>query len=407
MTFETFIGWRYLKAKRKQAFISIITLFSLAGIALGVTTLIVVLAVITGTEEEMKDRILGINAHIVVLRHGDSLDDFRATMREVEAVPGVISVAPFLYSQVIMSGKGGASGAVLRGLDPELAAKDESFLRNLVGGGLAGLDGDGLPGIILGRNLAESLKVDLDDVVRVVVPQGDSVEEGLRSPLVRRFRLAGLMESGMHDFDSTLAYVSLAQAQTILGVGDTVSALEVKVDDVYRSGQIRDAIIARLGLTYWARDWTQMNRNLFAALALQKQVMFIILCLTILVAAFNIVATLIMVVMEKTRDIAILKSMGATPVSIMKIFVFQGLTIGCSGTVLGLLGGLVVSKLLTRYQFIDLPNDVYYLSTIPTRLVFTEVATVAAAAVAISFLATLYPAWQASRFNPVEALRYE
>ena len=211
----------------------------------------------------------------------------------------------------------------------------------------------------------------------------------------------------MHDFDSTLAYVSLGQAQEILGVGDTVTALEVKVDDVYRAGQIRDAIIARLGLTYWARDWTQMNRNLFAALALQKQVMFIILCLTILVAAFNIVATLIMVVMEKTRDIAILKSMGATPVSIMKIFVFQGLTIGCSGTVIGLLGGLVFSKLLTRYQFIELPNDVYYLSTIPTRLVFSEVALVAAAAVAISFLATLYPAWQASRFNPVEALRYE
>ena len=409
MAVETFIGWRYLKAKRSQAFISVITLFSLAGIALGVTTLIVVLAVMSGTEAEMKRRILGVNSHILVLRYAEPLDDYAKTMKEVERVPGVAEVSPFVYGQVIMSGRGGVSGAMLRGIDPDRTSLNQSSASMVASGRLEDLRReDGRPpGILLGKELAAKLRVEPGDMVRVVSPEGDVSDLGRTAPRVRRFVLVGLIDTGMHDFDTTLAYIDLHEAQDFLGFGGSVSGLEVKVTDIYQAPAIRREIMLRLGVDYWARDWTQMNRNLFAALQLQKTAMFIILSLTVLVAAFNMASTLIMVVMEKTRDIAILKSMGATRRSIMKIFIFQGLIIGGAGTLIGLCGGIVVCQLLQRYQFIELPNDVYYLSTLPARMEPMDVGLVLASALLISFLATLYPAWQASRLAPVDALRYE
>ncbi|MEW5724210.1 MAG: lipoprotein-releasing ABC transporter permease subunit [Thermodesulfobacteriota bacterium] len=407
MSVETFIGWRYLKAKRKQTFISLISIFSLLGIALGVMTLIVVLAVMTGTEEEIRKRILGVNSHILVMRYGQQMVRYQELVERVAALDGVLSVEPFVYSQVIMSGRGGVSGAVFRGLDPGRAARSGGMAQFLEAGRLDELTAGEEPGIILGSKLAENLNVGPGHLVRVVSPQGRLTQEGERAPKVRHFKVVGLVKSGMEDFDTVLAYVSLAEAQDFLGIGDGVTGLEVRVADIYQAPEIKKAILERLGATYWARDWTEMNRSLFAALKIQKTAMFIIISLTVLVAAFNIVSTLIMVVMEKTKDIAILMSMGATGSTIMKIFIFQGLLIGVLGTLSGFFGGVLVCGILQNYQIIELPPDVYYLSTLPARLEFFDMVLVTASAVFISFLATLYPAWQASRLSPVEVLRYE
>jgi len=413
VSFETFIGWRYLKAKRKQTFISLITLISLAGVALGVTALIVVLAVMNGFQEDVKNKILGVTSHLVVLRYGQPMEDYEKLMPVIEKVDGVVSAEPFIYSQVMINAMGGLSGAILRGADPELPATRHRLERIMKSGRLTDLAGDepgsGEPArtIIFGVELARQLGVTVGDTVRLVSPMGQITPLGGRAPRVRDYKVVGVFESGMYEYDSTLAYISLRQAQDFLNLGPSVTGLEVKVEDIYQADKIREAVTAELGPSYWAKDWMQMNRNLFSALKLEKVAMFIILTLTVLVAAFNIISTLIMVVMEKTRDIAILKSMGATGLSIMKIFVFQGLIVGLIGTSAGLAGGIFLCELLAKYKFIQLPSDVYYITTLPVRMEASDVALITFSAVFISFLATLYPAWQASRLNPVEALRYE
>ena len=412
LSFETFIGWRYLKAKRKQTFISLITVISLLGIALGVTALIVVLAVMSGFQEDIKNKILGVSSHIVVLRYGEPMDNYKELLPKIEAIGGVLSAEPFVYSQVMISALGGVSGAILRGVDMELPATSKQLSRITTAGSPEDLNqrtesGQPVPAILIGSELARQMGVVVGDVVRVLTPMGEVTPLGGRAPRTRNMRVAGIFESGMYEYDSTLAYVSLAEAQNFLNLDDTITGLEVKVADIYRAADIRQTIVDKLGTSYWARDWMQMNRNLFSALKLEKVAMFIILILTVLVAAFNIVSTLIMVVMEKTRDIAILKSIGATGRSIMKIFVFQGVLVGVVGTVAGLLGGLILCELLSRYQFIKLPSDVYYITTLPVRMELADVTVISVSAVLISFLATLYPAWQASRLDPVDALRYE
>ena len=399
MSVETFIGWRYLKAKRKQTFISLITYISLGGVAVGVAALIVVLAVMSGAEEDLKKKVLEINSHIIVRGYGRAMDEYKELTSLIKSVPGVSSAEPFIYTQVMLSGKGGISGAVLRGVDPEQAAQT-AFLKPLIQSAGAGALDAPSPGIFLGKELASNLKAGPGDVVRAVSPLKDS-------PRVRYFKVAGIFEAGMYDYDMTLAYISLAQAQDFIGLGDRASGIEARVRDIYQAPEIKDEIMRKLGPSYWAKDWMQMNRNLFSALKLQKAVMFIILSLTILVAAFNIVSTLMMVIMEKNRDMAILKSMGANRGMIMRVFVFQGLTVGVLGTVLGFLGGLGLCELLARYKFVTLPTDVYFFSRLPVQVEFFDVALITCSAVTISFLAALYPAWLASRLNPVEALRYE
>jgi lipoprotein-releasing system permease protein len=414
MSYELFIGLRYLKAKRKQTFVSLITLISIAGVTVGVTALIVVLAVMNGFKEDLREKILGVTSHVVVSRFDGNIPKYQKLRAKVEVVSGVAAATPFIYTQAMINSRQAISGAVLRGIEPETASKVINLPKNMRSGSLEELaveeksgETRATPGIILGNELARNLGVSRGEPVTVVSPLGRLTPLG-RVPRSQTFRVAGIFDSGMYEYDSTIAYVSIWAAQRFLGIGDRVTGIEVRVDDIYEADQVaRDIGKALGGYPYWSRDWMRMNKNLFSALKLEKIVMFIILTLIILVAAFNIIGTLIMVVIEKTRDIAILKSMGATRRSIMKIFMIEGAIIGLVGTLLGLLGGYTLCKLLATYQFIELPPDVYYISTLPVRMDPLDVALIALAAIIISLVATVYPAWQASRLDPAEAIRYE
>lgn len=424
MPFELFIGLRYLKAKRKSTFISLITLISVAGVALGVMALIIVLAVMTGFEEDLKDKILGTNAHIVVLKSSDGIEDYPRLMERLMGLKGVVAATPFIYSQVMLTTGKNVSGVVLRGIDTKSDAQVTNLHKAVVEGKLADLDRPAplplnsseapAPGVVIGKELAKNLNLFLGDTVNVVSPMGNITPLGMM-PKMKRFRVVGIFNTGMYEYDSTLAYVGLDEAQTFLGLGKAITGIQLKVEDVYKTGILVRRINSEIGYPYFARDWMQMNKNILFALKTEKMVMFIILTLIVLVAAFGIASTLFMVVMEKTRDIAILKSMGATSRSVMRIFVFEGIIIGVLGTVIGVLSGLLVAlnlepivnaiQRLTGFQLFS--KDIYYLDHFPSLVIPSDVILISVTAVLISFVATLYPSWQASRMAPAEALRYE
>jgi lipoprotein-releasing system permease protein len=424
MPYELFIGLRYLKAKRKATFISIITVISTAGVALGVMALIIVLAVMTGFEEDLKEKILGTNAHIVVLKSDGGIVDYAGLLEKIKGVEGVVAATPFIYNQVMLSTGKNVSGVVLRGIETKTDMQVTNLSKAMVEGKLAELDKPvpspfagsepHRPGVIIGKELAKHLNLYLGDTVSVISPLGNITPMGM-IPKMKQFRVAGIFNTGMFEYDSTLAYVALGEAQSFLGMDDTVTGIQLKVTDVYKTGEISRKINRVLGFPYYARDWMQMNKNILFALKTEKMVMFIILTLIVLVAAFGISSTLFMVVMEKTKDIAILKSMGATGGSIMRIFVLEGLIIGVIGTVIGVLGGLLVAlnlepivgfiQRLTGFELFS--KDVYYLDRFPSLVIPGDVLLISVTAALISFAATLYPSWQASRMAPAEALRYE
>ncbi|MDD5285581.1 MAG: lipoprotein-releasing ABC transporter permease subunit [Desulfuromonadaceae bacterium] len=420
MPFELFIGLRYLKAKRKSTFISIITFISTAGVTLGVMALIVVLAVMTGFEADLKEKILGTNAHLVVIRSGAPMEGYRSVMEKLKKIKGVQAATPFIYNQVMLSSGKNVSGVVLRGIDVATDRLVTRLSKSLVEGSMDRLDPnmsrgpDAVPGLLVGKELAKHLNLTLADKVNVISPMGNITPLGMM-PRMKPFRVVGIFNTGMFEYDSTLAYVSLGQAQSFFDLGDTVTGIQLKVDDVYHTGELARTINHEMGVDFYARDWMQMNKNILFALKTEKVVMFIILTLIVLVAAFGIASTLFMVVMEKNRDIAILKSMGATGSSIMKIFVLEGLIIGIIGTILGVASGLLVAlnlepiigsiQKITGQNFFS--KDIYYLDHFPSLVVESDVVLISITAVLISFIATLYPAWQASRMLPVEALRYE
>lgn len=420
MPFELIIGLRYLKAKRKSTFISIITFISTAGVMLGVMALIVVLAVMTGFEEDLKEKILGTNAHVVVVSNGAPMEDYRQVMEKLKAFKGVTAATPFIYNQVMLSSGKNVSGVVMRGIDVTTDRLVTRLSKSVVEGSIDRLDPamgagrDALPGLLLGKELAKHLNLFVGDKVNVISPMGNITPLGMM-PKMKPFRVAGIFNTGMFEYDSTLAYVSIGQAQSFFDLGDTVTGVQLKVEDVYHTDELARTINRTLGVGFYARDWMQMNRNILFALKTEKVVMFIILTLIVLVAAFGIASTLFMVVMEKNRDIAILKSMGATGSSIMKIFVLEGLVIGIIGTVLGVASGLLIAlnlePIITLIQKITGQNffskDIYYLDHFPSLVVPSDVVLISVTAVLISFVATLYPAWQASRMLPAEALRYE
>lgn len=413
MTFEYFIGNRYLRVK--QTFISLITILSIAGITIGVMALIIVIAVMSGAEAEFRSRILGVESHVMIMRYGSAFTDYRRIIKDVEKIDGVKTASPYVFSQIMLRSSSRVSGAVLRGIDPGSAGQaikslNKAFLeQRLTKNQNAGTSAF-VPGIILGQELARNLGVIENDIIYLISPRGMISPIG-HIPAMKRFRVTGLFESGMYEYDTSLAYVHLKDAQSILHIGDSVTNIGVRVKDIYKADNIAENIAANLNQkyktgSYWARDWMQMNRNLFSALKLEKKAMFIILTLIILVAAFNIASSLIMMVTGKTKDIAILKAMGATNKSIRRIFVFKGMIVGLTGTVLGMCLGLAGCILLKHYEFIKLPGDVYYFTTLPVKLEALDVFVIVSAAMIICYLATLYPARKASKLNPVEAIRY-
>ena len=418
MKYEWFIGLRYLKAKRKQTFISIITVISIAGVMVGVMALIVVLAVMTGFENTLKEKILGTQAHLNLLKATqEGMDQYQEVAKRVEEIKGVVSAAPFIISQVMLSSESNVFGVVLKGIDPDRVGRVTELAHNLKAGRLedlkGGKEGDP-PGIILGVELAKHLSVSLNDSIQVISPLGTVTPMGMM-PKMRRFRVKGIFYSGMYEFDNTMAYVSLESAQKFFSMGDRVTGIEIKTNDIYKVKEVGQEIRRKMGFPFWTKDWMEMNRNLFSALRLEKIAMFIILVLIVLVAAFNIISTLIMVVMEKNKDIAILKSMGASSRSILKIFTIEGGVIGVVGTILGTILGLVAAFNLekitdfveTLFGFKILSSDVYYIDKLPSQVNPLDVILIVLTAVLISLLATLYPSWRASKLDPAEALRYE
>lgn len=409
MKFELFIALRYLAARRKHSFISVISLISILGVGLGVAALIVVLGVMNGFSTDLRDKILGVNAHMVAGVMGGAMRDYRANIEKLDAMPGILGATPFVYTEVMLSSSGGVKGVVLRGIDPATAGEVLSLPRDMVQGRLADLDDSGpFPGIILGKELAERTGVTVGSAVNILSPSGRQSAAGF-TPKVKTFLVRGIFRSGMFEYDTSLAYVNLAAAQDLLGFKhDLVTGIELRVDDVYAvdtlAGQVREALG---GMPVYVRTWIDMNGNLFKALQLEKTAMFIILLMIVLVGSFSIITTLVMLVMEKTKDIAILMSMGATAENIRRVFMLQGSIIGAVGTALGYALGLPVSWALGRYQFIKIPSDVYPMDYLPIRLAFTDVAVVGATALVLCFLATLYPARQAAGLKPAEALRHE
>ncbi|MDH5526197.1 MAG: ABC transporter permease [Nitrospirota bacterium] len=424
MPFPLLVAVRYLKAKKRHRALAVNTVVSVVGVMCGVAALIATLAVMNGAMEEIRDKILGTNSHVVVT-HGSALSDYPSALERVARTPGVVAAAPFIYGQALITTDLGVQGVVLRGVDPREEGRVTDLERNMVAGELGGLSeptvpGFGLfegddpapgeaaamsqPGIILGQELAIKLGVMMGTSISVISPAGEMGPMGI-IPRIRPFTVVGIFSSGMYEYDASIAYVSLTDAQDFLQMGDRVTGVEVRVVDFEAAPQVARDLRDALGLDFTVRDWRDLNRNFFEALALEKAVMFIILTLIIVVAAFNIIGTLVMMVLEKGREIAILKAMGATGGDILKVFTLIGLMIGGAGVALGLPLGL--SLCWAVMNMYELPGDVYYISHIPVHLVWSDAVAVCGAAMLISLLAALYPAWQAGRMSPADGLRYE
>jgi len=406
--FEWFVGMRYLRAKHKHGFISLISLISVAGITVGVIALIVVLSVYSGFTTGLRDQILGVNSHIIVQKFGGAISNYQLERDRVLTVKNVTGATPYLYTQTLLSSAHGGSGVVLRGIDPQTAERVVGLSKQMTTGSIKDLDQDAsnrVPNIILGKNLASDLRVNRGDKLRLISPSGPLTPMGV-IPKITTCRVSGIFETGMFEYDSTLAYMAIGNVQKFLGVSDVAHGIEVKVKDNYldRADEIAAQITEKLGPDFIAKDWMMMNRNLFAAFKLEKIGMFIAMALIILVAALNIISALVMVVMEKSKDIAILKSMGASSGSIMKIFFLQGMVIAFAGTGLGVAGGLGLCELLSRYQFIELPSNVYPMTTLPIKVLPMDVTIIAISSIVITLLATLYPSWKASSVQPAEVL---
>ena len=428
MSYELFVSIRHLSAKKSQKFISLNTWISIAGVGLGVMALIVVIAVMSGFSKDLRDKILGTNSHVVVSNMNRGMvENYDGIIKKVRSVKGVIAAAPFIMNQVMLINGDRVSGIVVRGIDPEKEETVSDLGKNMVSGTVSdlktkssfsgeikGREKKNRAGIILGKELLRRLGVGVGDIVSMVSPVSRVTPVGL-IPRMKLFKVVGVFESGMYEYDANLSFILLKSAQKFFSMKNGVSGIEVRVADIEQAGNIASVIQNKLGFPYLVRDWMRMNRNLFSALKLEKIVMFIILILIIFVAAFNIVSTLFMLVMEKAKEIAILKSMGASCSSIMKIYSYQGLVIGLVGTFLGCATGFVIVPNLNEivgfiesiFGIVAFPSDIYYLDRLPSKIQYTDSFVIIIFSVVICLVASLYPAWRASKLDLVDGLRYE
>lgn len=408
-----FIGLRYTRAKRRTQFISFITLTSVLGIALGVTALITVLSVMNGFQAELRERILGMTSHATITGQYGQLQNWQLLEQQINHYPHIEGIAPFITGQIMINAERRVSGTMLTGVLPDYEGKVSDIAHKMVQGQLSDLIA-GQYGIVLGKELADYLGVFVGDKITVISPQVNSTPAGV-VPRMRRFTVVGLFQVGMYEYDRNMAVIHLDDAAKLFRLEDAVSGLRIKLDDLFNAPQITKGLADKLQHQYVVSDWTKAHNNFFAAVQTEKKVMFIILLLIVTVAAFNIVSTLVMVVTDKRSDIAILKTQGLTSRSIMGIFIVLGTIIGVTGTIIGTISGvLLASNVETIVPAIEkffhtkfMPADVYYISTLPSKLLLSDVFAIAGMAFLLSLLATLYPAWQASKINPAEVLRYE
>ena len=412
-SFEWLIGLRYTRAKRRNRFVSFISATSIIGITLGVTALIVVISVMNGFQDELRHRILGMTAHATISENGKALQDWQTLAQKVKNEPNVVASAPYVQAEAMLSAQPNVSGAIIRGIEPKFEDAVTDIGKHMVAGSLSDLKPGGF-GIVLGQSLAESLGVAVGDKLMLITANVAVTPVGglLRQ---RQFTVVGIFKVGMYEYDRGSAFIDLKDAQALFRMGDGVTGLRLKLDDMFRAPWVAHDLNLKLGNPYWTTDWTQANGNFFRAVQTERTVMFIILSLIVAVAAFNIVSTLVMVVTDKRGDIAILRTLGASPGSIMRIFLISGTVIGLIGTLIGVaIGVLIASNVETIVPWIEhltgtqfMPADVYYISEVPSRLDWNDVWHVGLMAFGLSFLATIYPAWSASRVQPAEALRYE
>lgn len=409
---ELFIGLRYTRARRRTHFVSFITLTSMVGIALGVAALITVISVMNGFERELRERILGMISHAEIHGQSGQLDDWQEIVERAQGHPRVLGAAPFIDGEVMVTRGGNVSGTILRGVDPQLEPRVSQVLDEIVAGDSSLEAGE--YGIILGSALARELRARVGDRIVIITPEARISVAGI-TPRMRRFTVTGIFEVGMHEYDRTLSIAHLEDVAKIQQMGGKVSGIRLMLDDMMAAPWLAQDVASALPGYYRVIDWTQQHANFFRAVQTEKTVMFVILALIVAVAAFNIVSTLVMVVRDKQADIAILRTLGLSPSSVMAVFIVQGAIIGVVGTALGVAGGVAlalnvenivpaVEKLL-NFEF--LPADVYYISDLPSELRSPDVVRISALAALLSLLATIYPAWQAARTEPAEALRYE
>ncbi len=414
LPYELFIGLRYTRAKRKNHFISFISLTSMIGIALGVAALIVVLSVMNGFQAELRTRILGVASHLEITGANNQLGDWPALAAQVKKnQPEVIASAPYVMAQGMLSYGQAVQGALVRGILPGYEDKVADLGKNMRVGSLADLRA-GEFGVVLGADLAQLLGVSIGEKVVLMAPQGQFTPTGV-VPRIKQFKVVGLFQIGMYEYDAGLALIHMDDAAKLYRMGDNVSGLRLKLNDLFDAPEMSAKLAQKLDGNYFVTDWTQQHANFFKAVQLEKKVMFIILTLIVAVAAFNIVSTLVMAVTDKRADIAIMRTFGATPRSIMSIFIVQGALIGIVGTLIGAVFGIIIAlNIDTIIPFIEqlfkvqfLAKDVYYISDLPSKLEWNDVITIVVMSFILSLLATLYPSYKASTLNPAEALRYE
>ena len=411
--YELFVGLRYTRAKRRNHFISFISLSSILGTALGVTALITVLSVMNGFDKELRDRILGVTSNITISAIGGPLHHWRTVADAVKGMHGVTGLAPYVQGQGMLTHGRDSSGVVVRGILPADEPRVTDIGGKIVAGSLDALRPGGF-GIVLGRELAWKLGVDVGSHVTLIAPEGEVTPAGLL-PRLRRFTVVGIFDVGMYEYDTGLAFIQLDDAAKLYLMPHGISGLRIKLADIYRAPALARLMARKLGPDYRVRDWTQEHANFFRALRMEKTVMFVILLLIVAVAAFNIVSTLVMVVTDKEAEIAILRTLGASPASIMGIFMIQGSVIGVIGTLIGAIGGVTLAlNVVTIVPFLQrvfhttfLSSSVYYISQLPSHLKWSDVITITSVSLAMGFLATIYPAWRAAQTQPAEALRYE